>query len=183
MTLRTPGASAATRCSACARGLSFQDWSAGKGRCASCQQRGESAPPGGRIHTRTPSVAPSVASRSGYRAYQRMVDDVPDELMDELARALGEEAIERQRQTPDDAASLLRGVAQDLQLGRTRAEFQWAFFGFTGGFAANVALMKYVQMASSASFDAVFAPMFLGGLMTGGTCAVIGWGIAKLKER
>jgi hypothetical protein len=137
----------------------------------------------GRIHTRTPAAAPTAAVPSGYRAYQRMVDDVPEDLMDELARALGEEAIERQQQTSDDGGSLLRGVAQDLQLGRTKAEFQWAFFGFTGGFVANVALMKYVQMASGATFDAVFAPMFLGGLMTGGTCAVIGWGIAKLKER
>ncbi len=77
----------------------------------------------------------------------------------------------------------MRGVAQELRLGRSKGEFQYAFLGFAGGFAINVGLMKYVQMSSGATLDAVFAPMFLGGLMTGATCAVIGWGIAKLKER
>lgn len=112
-----------------------------------------------------------------------MVDEVPDELMEELARALDDEANSRHAVTGTEDASLLRGVAQELRLGRSKGEFQYAFLGFAGGFAINVGLMKYVQMSSSATLDAVFAPMFLGGLMTGATCAVIGWGIAKLKER
>lgn len=112
-----------------------------------------------------------------------MVDEVPDDLMEELARALNEEANSREPIAGTEDASLLRGLAQELGLGRSKGEFQYAFLGFAGGFALNVGLMKYVQMSSGATLDAVFAPMFLGGLMTGGTCAVIGWGIAKLKER
>lgn len=183
MTLRAPASGSKTRCASCARALGFEDWSAGKGRCSRCLDRGDFAPPGGRVHTRAPSPAALTPQPSGYRAYQRMVDQVPDELMEELARALDEEETIRKSITPGPDDSLFRGVAQELQLGRSRAEFQYAFLGFASGFAANVGLMKYVQMSSGATLDAVFAPMFLGGLMTGATCAVIGWGIAKLKER
>ncbi len=139
-----------------------------------------------RTATKAPSPAPGsgIARQAGTRAYRQMVDETPDSLIDELTRALESEASARQQQPANDASDdLFRGVAREAGFGTTRVEFAWATWGFCAGFAANVLLMKYVQMSMGAPLGAVIAPMIFGGLLAGATCAAIGWGIAKLRER
>jgi hypothetical protein len=114
-------------------------------------------------------------------AYERLLDDLPDELVDELVAALEAEA-ERlaQEQAPP---TLVRGMLDELGMGRSPREGQWAAWGFAGGFAANVMLAKYAQMESSATMSQFIVPMLVGGVAAGLACAAIGWGAAKLKDR
>jgi hypothetical protein len=123
---------------------------------------------------------------SDYRAYNQMVDEIPDELIDELLAALEAEAGARQRgETALPAAedTLLHGVLDELGIGRSANQLPWTLWGFAAGFALNVVLAKYAQMTSGGSMTEFAGPMLLGGVLAGLTCAAIGWGIARLRER
>ena len=74
-------------------------------------------------------------------------------------------------------------MLQEIGFGRSAKEMQWAAWGFAGGFAVNVVLAKYAQMASGASMSAFLVPMLVGGAVAGLTCVAIGWGVAKLRDR
>jgi hypothetical protein len=114
-------------------------------------------------------------------AYERLLDDLPDELVDELVAALEAEA---ERMAAEQApAAGVRGVIDELGLGRSPREGQWAAWGFAIGFALNVMLAKYAQMETSSAMSKFIAPMLIGGVVAGLACAAIGWGAAKLKDR
>ncbi|MGE3077180.1 MAG: hypothetical protein AB7N24_19570 [Dehalococcoidia bacterium] len=106
------------------------------------------------------------------------LDDIPQELINELVAALEAEAARR----PITTDNPVRDVLDDIGLGRSTLEKQWAAWGFAGGFAANVLIAKYAQMSSSASMGQFIGPMLLGGCLAGVACAAIGWGLAKLRE-
>lgn len=110
-------------------------------------------------------------------AYERMLENVPDALIDELVAALEAEAAK------DAPKSPVHEVLDEIGFGRSAAETHWAAWGFAGGFAVNVALAKYAQMASGGSMAEFLAPMLLGGVVAGLTCAAIGWGLARLRVR
>ena len=74
-------------------------------------------------------------------------------------------------------------MLREIGFGKSAREVQWAAWGFAGGFAVNVVLAKYAQMASGASMAAFVIPMLAGGAIAGITCAAIGWGFAKLRDR
>jgi|GEM_PF-1227581 len=169
-----------TRCSSCLRVLTFQDFAAGHGRCLSCANV---APPepvrGPRVRRKNARNLGPAAAVPGEEDYERLLDGVPDELIDELVAALEAEAA---KLPPAPAASPVRGVLEELAVGRSPRERQWAAWGFAGGFAANVALAKYAQMASSAPMSDFIGPLLVGGVVAGLCCAAIGWGLAKLRE-
>ena len=110
--------------------------------------------------------------------YEEMLDNLPDELIDELVAALEEEAA----RLPASPANPVRGVLDELGIGRSMRERQWAAWGFAAGFGANVAIAKYAQMASGASMSEFVGPLMIGGVVAGVCCAAIGWGLAKLRE-
>jgi hypothetical protein len=83
---------------------------------------------------------------------------------------------------PPSSAHPVRGVFDELGVGRSVRERQWAAWGFAAGFAANVALAKYAQMSSSAPMSEFLGPLLIGGGVAGVCCAAIGWGLAKLRE-
>jgi hypothetical protein len=115
-----------------------------------------------------------------------MVDEIPDELIDELLAALEAEAGARQRTdaaAPTAEDTLLHGVLDEIGIGRSPNQLPWTLWGFAGGFALNVVLAKYAQMTSGGSMSEFAGPMLLGGVLAGLTCAAIGWGIARLRER
>ena len=64
-----------------------------------------------------------------------------------------------------------------------RASCNAAAWGFAAGFAANVLVAKYAQMESASPMGQFIGPLLIGGLLAGATCAAIGWGFAKLRER
>ena len=135
----------------------------------------------GTLETIPAGVRQFVADGQVAYSWQRLLDDVPDELIEELVAALEAEAAK----TPavgDGPAAALHGVLQDVGFGRSPLEFQWAAWGFAGGFSANVILAKYAQMTSGASMAQFIMPMLFGGIVAGAACGVIGWGIAKLRE-
>ena len=166
-----------TRCSSCARVLSFEDFSGGGDRCRACAR---TAPPSEFV--RGPRVrrtnARNLPRRNEAEEYERLLDGVPDELIDELVAALEAEAAK----LPPSPANPVRGVLDELGIGRSTRERQWAAWGFAGGFAANVVLAKYAQMASSAPMGDFIGPLLIGGAVAGLCCAAIGWGLAKLRE-
>lgn len=167
-----------TRCIACDKVLSFDDFSLGGSRCRQCLK----------IVKRKPSPAYAPAPRTAapqqpahapdVEDYERMLDSVPDELIDELVAALEAEAA----RLPVTERSPMREVFDDIGLGKTTREKQWAAWGFAAGFAANVAIAKYAQMATGAPFSQFFGPLVLGGVLAGLCCSAIGWGVAKLRE-
>lgn len=171
-----------TRCRTCGRALSFDEWSSNGGHCDGC------APVIGGHGPAATYVRGPATTRSPRReladeavAYERLLDELPDELVDELVAALEAEAARlAQEQAPP---TLVRGVIEELGLGRSPREGQWAAWGFAGGFAANVMLAKYAQMESSAPMSQFITPMLIGGVVAGLACAAIGWGAAKLKDR
>ena len=131
---------------------------------------------------RGPSPAASTRSQvaESAEAYERLLQNVPDELIDELVAALEAEAA----RTPIiGAPNAVQELLQEIGFGKSAREMQWAAWGFAGGFAVNVLLAKYAQMASSASMSAFIVPMLVGGGLAGTTCAAIGWGLAKLRDR
>jgi len=174
--------SAAARCSDCGRGLAFEEWTHGNQRCSICRASDPAATRTGAQPGENLGGIP--AAPRGYRAYQALVDEVPEELIDELAAALEEEAAARRSSPRGDAAdSLFASLASDIGIGTTGGQLQWTSWGFVAGFAVNVGLMKYAQMATGVPMSAVMMPMFAGGLVAGVTCAVIGWGLSRLRER
>lgn len=170
-----------TRCASCGKGLAFDEWSSGNNRCTSCARvPTPSGPAATFIRGRSPaSVARSQAAASA-EAYERLLQNVPDELIDELVAALEAEAA---RTPVSGAPNPVQEVLREIGFGRSAREMQWAAWGFAAGFAVNVALAKYAQMASGASMSAFVVPMLAGGGIAGVTCAAIGWGFAKLRDR
>ena len=166
-----------TRCSSCLKVLSFDDFSGGGDRCGSCAG----------VTSTTEFVRGPRIRRTNARNlprqhedddYERLLDHIPDELIDELVAALEAEAAT----LPPSPANPVRGVLDELGLGRSAREKQWAAWGFAGGFAANVALAKYAQIASSAPMSDFIGPLLIGGVVAGLCCAAIGWGLARLRE-
>ena len=70
-----------------------------------------------------------------------LLDDIPEELVDELIAALEEEAA--RRGTPEEPKGPLQEVLEELGVGQSPRDAQWAMWGFAIGFAGNVALVKY----------------------------------------
>jgi hypothetical protein len=118
-------------------------------------------------------------------AYERLLDELPDELVDEIVAALEAEAArgDGPAPTPAPAQGAFQEVMQEIGFGRTPREWQWAAWGFAGGFAANVLLAKYAQMQTQSPMSQFVAPLLVGGLVAGVTCAAIGWGLARLRDR
>jgi hypothetical protein len=170
-----------TRCRTCGRALSFDEWTSNGGHCDACAPVIGGYGPAA-TYVRGPArQAPRRELADESAAYERLLDELPDELVDELVAALEAEA---ERLAQEQAQpTLVRGVIEELGLGRSPREGQWAAWGFAGGFAANVMLAKYAQMESSAAMSQFIAPMLIGGVIAGLACAAIGWGAAKLKDR
>lgn len=167
-----------TRCSACGKVLSFEDFSAGGNSCLACVSRPTAESPefvrGPRVHRRNARNLPEHSKQS----YEQFLDEIPDELIDELVAALEAEA----RKTPLSPTSPMREVFDEIGIGRSPREVQWAAWGFAAGFGANVAIAKYAQMASGAAMGQFIGPLLVGGVVAGLCCAAIGWGLAKLRE-
>lgn len=169
-----------TRCTTCGKGLAFDDWSSGNSRCTSCaHEPGAFGPAATFVRGPSPASARSEVAASS-AAYERLLENVPDALIDELVAAL---ELEAARTPVIGASSAVQEVLQEIGFGRSAKEMQWAAWGFAGGFAVNVVLAKYAQMASGASMSAFIVPMLVGGAVAGLTCAAIGWGVAKLRDR
>lgn len=176
---------ALARCAVCGMALPFERLSRGQRRCDACARlaalRGPAA-----TYTRSRPSAPTPGASAGARTaagsqYQRLeaiLDQLPNDLVGEIAAALEAEA----RGDPLPATPL-REAIDEFGFGRSPRELQWTSWGFAAGFAANVAVAKYAQMATSAPMSDFIAPLLLGGLVAGCTCGVIGWGIAKLRDR
>ncbi|WBL35177.1 hypothetical protein O0235_10290 [Tepidiforma flava] len=152
-----------TRCSACGRALPFADWTRGRPLCEPC------ARPAAARRAAPPVPAPPPPADD-------LVDTVPDALIDELVAALEAEAAKL------DQASPLAGVLAELELGRTPRERHWAAWGFAAGFALNAGIAKWAQVASGAPISDFLAPILIGGVVAGATCAAIAWGIARLRQ-
>ena len=166
-----------TRCGACGKVLSFEDFSAGGSTCLACAGRrrpSQEFVAGPRIHRKNARNLPAHRQDS----YEEFLDSVPEELIDELVAALEAEAA----RLPGLSAGPVRGVLDEIGIGRSPRERAWAAWGFAGGFGANVALAKYVQMTSGASMGEFVGPLLVGGVLAGLCCAAIGWGLAKLRE-
>ncbi|OAI40843.1 hypothetical protein AYO38_05010 [bacterium SCGC AG-212-C10] len=162
------GAAARARCLSCGVGLAFDAWSRGEDLCTLCEGLMDSGPA-------ATFVRGPVTGRTTPAQAQDL--DVPDELIAELLAALEAEGARRTA-----AASPLHEVLDELGVGKTAREWQWAAWGFAGGFALNVAVAKYAQMATSATMGEFVGPLLVGGIIAGAACAAIGWGLAKLKE-
>jgi hypothetical protein len=157
-----------TRCAACGRPLPFADWTSGRPLCEPCAR-----PLGALIReVESPPRAPAEEAA----AYERILDDMPDALMDELIAALEAEARKL------DGANPVAGVFAELDIGGTPRERRWAAWGFAAGFALNVGIAKWAQVASGAPLSEFLGPMLVGGAVAGATCAAIGWGLARLRQ-
>ena len=166
-----------TRCANCGNVLRFEDFSAGGDRCVDCSRR----PSPQQEIVRGPRIRRTNArtlQQQEEQAYERMLDSLPDELVDELVAALEAEAA----RLPASPANPVRGVFAELGIGRSAVERQWAAWGFAAGFASNVALAKYAQMATGAPMSQFVGPLLIGGVVAGLCCSAIGWGLAKLRE-
>lgn len=165
------------RCSGCQNVLRFEDFAAGGERCLTCRKSGVAT-----VTIRGPRIrrpnARNIQPRESDEYDEQLLDAVPDELIEELVAALEAEA----SRLPASPASPVRGVLQELGVGRSARERHWAAWGFAGGFAVNVVLAKYAQMASGGSMAEFVGPLLIGGVLAGFCCAAIGWGLAKLQE-
>ena len=172
-----------TRCQGCSRPLSFDEWKQNGGQCDSCARAPRMSGPAA---TYVPGPRPATVTRpqiaDDAAAYERLLDELPDELVDELVAMLEAEAARRPGITlPGN--SVVREVIEDIGVGHSPREGQWAAWGFAAGFAANVALAKYAQMQTSSPMGQFIGPMLIGGVIAGLACSAIGWGVAKLKDR
>lgn len=164
-----------TRCGSCEKVLSFEDFSAGGNRCLRCSKYPQGSPQ----FVRGPrKPEPVIGGYSDDEEYERMLDSIPEELVDELVAALEAESARR----ATGPASQVGELFEELGIGRSQRELSWAAWGFAAGFGANVAIAKYVQMASGAPMGQFIGPLLIGGMLAGVCCAAIGWGIAKLRE-
>lgn len=167
-----------SRCLLCGGGLAFGEWSDGGGVCQRCAEgRGAAGPAA--AFTRSSGPSAHAAAAQEYAAYGRMLDDLPDELVEELIAALEAEAASMQAAAAP--ASPVRDLLGDIGFGADSREGSWAAWGFALGFAANVAVAKYAQVASGAPIGQFVAPLLIGGLVAGAACGAIGWGLAKLR--
>lgn len=168
-----------SRCSACGNVLRFEDFSAGGSACLACA-RLRPAPSsefvrGPRIHRPNARNLPAARYIPHEDDY---LDSMPEELVNELVAALEAEVARR----PITTSNVVLDVLDDIGLGHSTLEKQWAAWGFAGGFAANVLMAKYAQMSSAAPIGQFIGPMLFGGCLAGVCCAAIGWGFAKLRE-
>lgn len=173
------------RCVSCNRGLGFEEWSRGLTRCPYCTAVPNRARRAGRRPSSPPPAAARVPGSDDAAAYERMLDDIPEELLDELVGMLEAEVERRPALAARIATkepSATRAVIEEIGLGSSAREYWWAAWGFAGGFAGNVLLAKYAQMSASASMGEFAGPLLIGGVVAGSTCALIGWGLAKLRE-
>lgn len=172
---------ARTRCRACGNGLPYDAWSRGESTCAACSQRGSEQPAA--VYVRGPA-APArrvpATREPDVEDYERLLDEMPDELVDELVAALEAEMARVER--ADVPRGAVHEVLTELGIGRGEGEWQWAAWGFAAGFAANVALAKYAQMSSGGAMGDFAAPLLIGGMVAGATCAAIAWGLARLRS-
>ena len=179
---------ARARCAECGKGLSFEDWSDGVRMCPACLASTRTAgpprptsPAHGHGHEPPPSHAPlrrTVAEEAA--EYERLLAELPDELVDEIVAALEAEAIKMA--APTTPITAIQDVLEDIGFGQSPREWQWALWGFAGGFSANVLVAKYAQMQAGASMSSFLMPMLVGGLVAGAACAAIGWGLARLRD-
>ncbi|MGH2632498.1 MAG: hypothetical protein ACRDG3_03725 [Tepidiformaceae bacterium] len=175
------------RCLDCGKGLSFDDWSEGVRTCAACiasmRTAGPAATyvPGPRPRARAAAAPPlrrQVADEAA--EYERLLAELPDELVDEIIAALEAEA--EKMAAPASPVTAMKDVLEDIGFGQSPREWQWAVWGFAGGFCANVLVAKYAQMQAGASMASFLMPMLVGGLVAGSACAAIGWGLARLRD-
>jgi len=159
------------RCSSCSQPLGFSDWSRGVDQCPVCVASARDV--------RASAVFIPEAS-ADYRSYEQLLDDVPEELVDELIAAIQEEA--RVREMRRSNPSPVREVLDEIGVGQSPRELPWAIWGFVAGFAGNLAIAKYAQMASGSPLSDFLAPMLLGGLVAGATCSAIAWAVVRLRE-
>ncbi len=180
-----PETVARPRCVSCGRGLAYDAWSRGADTCEACARLARVSGPAA-TYVRGPAPArvpaPPPPSTDPSAAYERILDQMPDELVDELVAALEAEVekLEREKASPK---SPVQDVLEEMGFGRSPRDWQWAAWGFAGGFAANVLLAKYAQMASGGSMSEFAGPLLIGGMVAGTTCAAIGWGFARLRTR
>lgn len=174
-----------SRCLDCGKGLSFDDWSAGIETCAACSAALRNSGPAatyvpGPRPPRAP--APPLRHRVADEAaeYERLLAELPDELIDEIVAALEAEA--DRMNAPATPATAIHDVLEEIGFGQSPREWQWALWGFAGGFCANVLVAKYAQVQAGASMASFLLPMLIGGLVAGAACAAIGWGLARLRD-
>jgi hypothetical protein len=110
------------------------------------------------------------------------VDEVPDALIDEIVATLEAEAARLETPRAGAMGGALTGVLEEIGVGRSPRELQFAAWGFAVGFGANVAIAKYAQMQAAAPFSEFVGPLVIGGVVAGAACAAIGWGVARLRE-
>jgi hypothetical protein len=172
------GTLAAPRCASCQRGLAFDEWSVGLDVCSRCVTADAIGVPAA---TYTPSARQVRATvEEQQTALERMLDEMPDALIDELVAALEAEAA---KDAAAPAGSPLREILDEIGFRKSPKEATWAVWGFAAGFAGNVLVAKYAQMSAGAPMSALIGPLLLGGLVAGATCAAIGWGLARLRDR
>jgi hypothetical protein len=149
-------------------GLPFDAWSRGEDLCHLCEDLLDSGPAATFVR------GPATGRTTPAQAHEV---DVPDELLHELLAALEAEGARRKAEP-----SPLQDMLAEIGVGKTAREWHWAAYGFAGGFALNVVVAKYAQMASGSPMAEFVGPLLIGGVVAGVTCAVIGWGLAKLRE-
>lgn len=165
-----------TRCASCEKVMTFEDFSTGGPRCVSCSRIVRRRPRDQFV--KGPSRPQHLVQEPDAEDYDRMLDSIPDELIDELVAALEAEAAK----TPQAPQSPMREVLAEIGIGRSQKVRQWAAWGFAAGFALNVVVAKYAQMATGAPFGQFILPLLLGGAVAGLCCSAIGWGFARLRE-
>ncbi|GBD22403.1 hypothetical protein HRbin29_00033 [bacterium HR29] len=160
------------RCALCGRGLTFEEWQAGRQRCSSCRAAGRAPASSG-------AEAPPID-------YTQLLDEVSDDLLNELLALLDEEQVRRRSSRepvlPPEPTPLARFLS-DVFGPPSPREQSWAAWGFALGFAANVLLAKLAQAESGAPLADIVVPMLLGGATAGGIGALIGWALARLRDR
>ncbi len=160
------------RCALCGRGLTFDEWQTGRYRCGACRAAGRAPAP-------AREVAPPID-------YTQLLDEVSDDLLNELLALLDEERDRRHSSRepvlPPEPTPLARFLADVFGPSSPR-EQAWAAWGFALGFAANVVLAKLAQMESGAPLADIVVPMVLGGATAGAIGALIGWALARLRDR
>jgi len=177
---------ARARCASCGNGLPYEAWSRGQSSCDNCNRLANLAGPAA-TYVRGPASSRAPAARQSRpggaadpaAAYERILDEMPDELVNELVAALEAEMEKLEREKAPRGP--VHEVLEDLGFNRSPREWQWAAWGFATGFAANVILAKYAQMASGGSMTEFAGPLLIGGIVAGVTCGAIGWGLAKLR--
>lgn len=166
-----------TRCASCEKVMNFDDFATGGPRCVACSRIIRRQPRDQVVQGPRRREPPAAHTALDDEDYERMLDAIPDELIDELVAALEAEAAKR----PATKSPVME-VLSDIGIGHTAKERHWAAWGFAGGFAANVAIAKYAQMATGAPLSEFLGPLLIGGVVAGLCCSAIGWGVAKLRE-